>query len=298
MEKLTKIKLITLAFIAIITAIIVFVWIGYSHLNLINKQIANLENKLASSTEELNLNISKNNKVLVDEINSQRQNIGTIESKLGIYQKEVGDFSTTVNNLQKLSKTDPELLAKYSKVFFLNENYAPARIIEIPNKYKYLDSKILKIQTDTWPFLQKMIDNASNVDIPIYVDSAYRSFNEQKALKSGYKVVYGAGTSNQFSADQGYSEHQLGTTVDLLTSGIDGNIDNFEGTKAYTWLNNNAYHFGFVLSYPKDNKFYVFEPWHWRFVGVKLATDLHNQNKTFYDMDQRDIDAYLVSIFD
>ena len=40
------------------------------------------------------------------------------------------------------------------------------------------------------------------------------------------------------------------------------------------------------------------EPWHWRFVGVALATRLHNENKSFYDLTQREIDAYLVSIFD
>jgi D-alanyl-D-alanine carboxypeptidase len=60
----------------------------------------------------------------------------------------------------------------------------------------------------------------------------------------------------------------------------------------------NAYKYGFTLSYPKGNTSYVFEPWHWRFVGVKLATDLHNQGKNFYDLDQRSIDAYLVNFFD
>ena len=128
--------------------------------------------------------------------------------------------------------------------------------------------------------MQKMLDEAKRSNVTIYIASAYRSFNEQEALKQEYKVVYGAGTANQFSADQGYSEHQLGTTVDLTTTGLGGQLD------------------GFVLSYPKGNQFYVYEPWHWRFVGIKLATDLHSKNKNFYDLDQRDIDEYLVSIFD
>jgi LAS superfamily LD-carboxypeptidase LdcB len=63
-------------------------------------------------------------------------------------------------------------------------------------------------------------------------------------------------------------------------------------------MQNHAYIYGFVLSYPKNNGYYVYEPWHWRFVGVKLATDLHNQGKNFYDMDQRTIDTYLLNIFD
>ena len=200
--------------------------------------------------------------------------------------------------INKLSKTDPVLLAKYSKVFFLNENYAPPRFAEIPSEYKYSDLKDLKINDQVWPFLKKMLNRANNSDIKIYVQSAYRSFNEQAALKSQYSVIYGSGSANQFSADQGYSEHQLGTTVDLITTGLGGNLEGFEKTKAYEWLTDNAYKYGFILSYPKNNKFYIFEPWHWRFVGVKLATYLHDKNKNFYDMDQREIDEYLVSIFD
>jgi LAS superfamily LD-carboxypeptidase LdcB len=61
---------------------------------------------------------------------------------------------------------------------------------------------------------------------------------------------------------------------------------------------NNAYRFGFVLSYPKGNAYYIYEPWHFRFVGVKLATYLHDRGLHFYDIDQKEIDQYLVSIFD
>jgi len=87
--------------------------------------------------------------------------------------------------------------------------------------------------------------------------------------------------------------------VDIITPGLGGQLDDsFIPTAANTWLTANAYKYGFELSYPKDNGYYVYEPWHWRFVGVKLATDLHNQGKNFYDMDQRVIDTYLVNIFD
>jgi D-alanyl-D-alanine carboxypeptidase len=144
-----------------------------------------------------------------------------------------------------------------------------------------------------------MIDAASSSGVTIYVDSAYRSFAEQRALKGIYSVTYGAGTANSFSADQGYSEHQLGTAVDVIAPGLGGALDDrFDGTKAYSWMVANAYRFGFTLSYPKGNDYYVYEPWHWRYVGVKLATDLHNQGKNFYDLDQRTIDTYLINIFD
>jgi LAS superfamily LD-carboxypeptidase LdcB len=135
----------------------------------------------------------------------------------------------------------------------------------------------------------------SSLDLKIL--SAYRSFGEQGILKSGYKTFYGSG-ANQFSADQGYSEHQLGTTVDFTTSKLGLNFESFKNTPEYSWLATNAYKYGFTLSYPEGNSFYQFEPWHWRFVGTKLATRLHEEGKYFYDMDQRLIDQYLISIFD
>jgi D-alanyl-D-alanine carboxypeptidase len=75
-------------------------------------------------------------------------------------------------------------------------------------------------------------------------------------------------------------------------------LDGFDKTPAHQWMLKNAYKFGFVLSYPEKNSYYVFEPWHWRFVGTKLARDLRNQDQNFYDLDQRTIDTYLVNVFD
>lgn len=291
-----KILPVSLSIITLLVIVISIVNAVYTY-KLSNK-LTQLENKLSSTTSELSDSINKNHTLISSSLDQQKQSVSFIEQKLGAYQKEVGSFTTTVTTLEKLRKTDPVLLAKYSKVFFLNENYAPPRFAEIPSKYKYSDSKDLKMNDQVWPFLQKMIDRADGLNVKIFVQSAYRSFNEQGALKGQYSVVYGSGSANQFSADQGYSEHQLGTTVDLITTGLGGELEGFENTKAYEWLSNNAYKYGFILSYPKDNKFYIFEPWHWRFVGVKLATYLHDKNKSFYDMEQRDIDEYLVSIFD
>lgn len=255
-------------------------------------------NALASTTADLRSSITQTHNLLSGELNLERQNVGAIKQQLGTYQEQVGSVSNTVSTLQKLSKTDPQLLQKYSKIFFLNEYYAPARLTEVPTTYEYNESKHLKIHTDVWPHMQDMLSDAAKESIRIYVFSAYRSFNEQQALKGQYSVTYGAGSANQFSADQGYSEHQLGTTVDLITTGLNGGLDGFDGTKAYPWLKANAYKYGFILSYPENNKFYVFEPWHWRYVGIKLATYLHNQNINFYDMDQRKIDEYLVNVFE
>jgi zinc D-Ala-D-Ala carboxypeptidase len=90
----------------------------------------------------------------------------------------------------------------------------------------------------------------------------------------------------------------LGTTIDFGTPSIKGDFSKFGGTKEFEWLVNNAHKFGFILSYPKDNEYYIYEPWHWRYVGVALATRLHDEEKYFYGFSQRIIDSYLVNIFD
>lgn len=301
-SKLTKMQLVVIGFSVValvLILIIVFGWIRFHKINgqvsTLSTHLATLETKFASTTDELKGNITKTSDTLIDQLNKDRLGVSNLAQNL---RQEVGSVSSTVTTLQKLSKTDPQLLAKYSKVFFLNENYAPARLVEVPGKYSYSDTKIMKLIPEAWTHLQNLIDDANRDGIQLYVFSSYRSFSEQQALKGQYRVTYGAGTANSFSADQGYSEHQLGTTVDVIAPGQGGVLDGFDSTTAYQWLLKNAYRYGYIISYPKDNKFYTFEPWHWRFVGVKLATDLHNQGKNFYDLDQRAIDEYLVNLFD
>jgi D-alanyl-D-alanine carboxypeptidase len=189
-------------------------------------------------------------------------------------------------------------LAKYSKVFFLNENYTPPKLSEIPEEYRSPEDKDLYFHKQALPFLKKLIEAAADDGVEIKVASAYRSFDQQAELKGQYSVVYGTAAASKFSADQGYSEHQLGTTVDFTSPEIGGGLTGFSRTEAFTWLQENAYRYGFILSYPEGNSYYVYEPWHWRFVGEDLARDLHKDGANFYDLDQREIDSYLGEIFD
>lgn len=202
------------------------------------------------------------------------------------------------DELEDLAKLDPELLAKYSKVFFLNENYEPPKVVEIPAEYRSPEDRELSIRKEVLPFLKRLIEAAEDDGVEINVASAFRSFDQQAELKGQYTVTYGASSANAFSADQGYSEHQLGTTVDFTSPENGGGLSGFSRTEAFTWLEENAYRYGFILSYPEGNAYYVYEPWHWRFVGEDLARHLHKKDLNFYDLDQRDIDSYLGEIFD
>lgn len=212
------------------------------------------------------------------------------------FEDQISDITGTVGKLDKLAKTDPELLIKYSRVYFLNENYKPAKVVRINSDFVLKKEEDEYIQSQVALHLNDLLDDATEDGIDLRVVSAFRSFDEQMGLKNSYTTTYGSG-ANAFSADQGYSEHQLGTTIDLTTAQL-GGLTGFETTDAYAWLQKNAYKYGFILSYPSGNAYYIFEPWHWRFVGEKLAKRLHDDGKNFYDLDQREIDKYLISIFD
>jgi D-alanyl-D-alanine carboxypeptidase len=221
----------------------------------------------------------------------------TEQSKNADFESQIKDIGSTVGTLQKVAATDPQFLAKYSKVYFLNENYFPPDLVLIDPKLSYDPSKELYFQGKILPHLEDLLNDAVGNDIDLKILSAYRSFATQQGLKSAYTVSYGAG-ANRFSADQGYSEHQLGTAVDFTTVALKGGLSGFDKTDAYAWLQKNAYKYGFVLSYPPNNAYYIYEPWHWRYVGVELAERLHDDDKYFYELDQREINTYLVSFFD
>lgn len=250
-----------------------------------------LTNRLASTTETLRTSLSE-----------QADLIGSIQRDQEVTSRslarEIERVTGTVSDLEKLSQVDARLLQKYSKVFFLNEHYEPERLVSIDTEYLSDENRTQRFHAQAWPFLRNLLKAAARDNIELKIVSAYRSFNEQGNIKSGYTVQYGAGTANTFSADQGYSEHQLGTTIDFTTEGLNGGLDGFQDTKAYQWLLKNAYRYGFVLSYPPGNQYYLFEPWHWRFVGVDLANDLRRKKEFFYDWSQRDIDEYLLKLFD
>jgi len=279
--------------VALVAAIV-----GYSEFRIYqtNAVIQDTRSQLASTTVQLqSINeilsqVANQNATLNDAIQGE-------VTKSDAFAEQLGKVNDTVGTLDELSKLDPQLLQKYSKVYFLNENYKPAQLATIPQDDVYDKTRLYQFLFQAWPFLDKLMKAAAADGQPLEIISAYRSFSTQSALKNEYKVTYGAGTANSFSADQGYSEHQLGTALDFTTAKTGDNFNSFDATGQYTWLTNNAYKYGFVLSYPKGNKYYVYEPWHWRFVGVDLATRIHAEGKHFYDLDQRDIDDYLLLIF-
>jgi len=244
-----------------------------------------------SDIETILLAAQENNTTLADALNAAKEKAEALD-------KQFKRVNSNVADLEKITKTDPELLQKYSKIFFLNENYVPLDLTNIPTQYTFNQDKIYKIHSEVWPNLKDLLEDAKDKGLSLQIISAFRSFTEQAQLKGAYTVNYGAGSANQFSADQGYSEHQLGTTVDFTNPTVADTFSGFSKSSEYAWLKENAYKYGFTLSYPENNSSYQFEPWHWRFVGISLAKDLHTEGKNFYDLTQREIDSYIVNLFD
>ena len=266
----------------------------------LQENVVDITNKLLKEQENASSTISE----LANQLSSTNENLADTTEDLEReqnrnedFEKQIRSISGTVKDLDKLSKTDAELLEKYSRTYFLNENFVPMKLSQIDTKYVMPGKKDQYFHGNAIEFLEEMLDDAKEAGYDIRIISAYRSFDEQEDLKGQYTQVYGSG-SNAFSADQGYSEHQLGTTVDLIDLETGAITQDFANTEAYKWLVNNAHRYGFILSYPEDNTFYIYEPWHWRFVGVDLARDLHREDAHFYDWDQRKIDEYLIKIFD
>lgn len=254
-------------------------------------QIENSNNSIVVAEETFNKKIKEFGELFLSTLSEEQKKNSNLQDQLS-------GITDTVEDLEKLSLTDKELLKKYSKAYFLNEHFVPISLDKINEKYLNANSTNTQIHSDVEPFLEDLLDDAQDDGLGLRVLSAYRSFGTQSALKANYTFTYGAGTANKFSADQGYSEHQLGTTVDFTTVNTGGALEGFDKTPEYKWLQENAHEYGFILSYPSGNVYYKFEPWHWRFVGVDLAEKLEDDNMNFYDMDQRVIDTYLIKIFD
>ena len=253
-----------------------------------NVRVLDYEDILAQKEEQLNAH--------KEFIRVLREQSTAATYSFSYMQNLIEEATQAVTDIKKLEEADRELLAKYSKVFFLNEHYTPKNPAYIPSQW-VLSSTHLQVAGEVLPFLTDMLSIMQTTSLTPRVVSAFRSYEYQSDLKGRNTVTYGADTANQFVADQGYSEHQLGTTIDVVSTDIGSDLLKFDSTDEYKWLVRNAYQFGFVLSYPENNTYYEFEPWHWRFVGVELATFLHEQNKYFYDLTQREIDTYRLDMF-
>lgn len=160
---------------------------------------------------------------------------------------------------------DASITKVFNKKHSVGENYEPSDLVSIGGQ------RLRKEAADSLTLMQKVTTSLSAA-------SGYRSYATQKTLYDNYVKQDGQAEADRYSARPGYSEHQTGLTMDFAP--ID---DSFKNFAAYKFLTENGYKYGWVLRYPADKEVvtgYMSEPWHWRYVGVDVATDMHNKGVT------------------
>lgn len=115
--------------------------------------------------------------------------------------------------------------------------------------------------------------------------STYRSFEYQTDLYQRYVDQDGEEEADRYSARPGYSEHQTGLAFDIgeLNVTEDWASERFGETEAGKWIAANAHRFGFIMRYPEGKEFvtgYMYESWHFRYVGVEIAESIYKNNST------------------
>jgi ribosomal protein L20 len=128
----------------------------------------------------------------------------------------------------------------------------------------------------------ELVNAAKEEDYYIRGVSGYRSYNYQDSLYNKYVTSDGKENADRYSARAGYSEHQTGLALDI--SNNKSTYMDFESTKEFEWMKNNAHKYGFILRYPKDKEKitgYMYEAWHYRFVGTEIATYIKKHNITY-----------------
>lgn len=174
----------------------------------------------------------------------------------------------------KASKLDV-IVNKYYK---LDKDYEPKDLTVINSKFASGTQKLRKEAADKF---EEMASDMLKENLKIYAGSTYRSYSYQEGLYNRYVKKDGFKEAETYSARAGYSEHQLGLAVDI----VNGKWNYLsEGDKEYTWLINNSYKYGFILRYPHESEYitgYVFEDWHFRYLGIDLATKVYESKLTY-----------------
>lgn len=165
-----------------------------------------------------------------------------------------------------------------NKYYKLDKDYEPEDLTVINSKFASGTQKLRKEAADKF---EEMASDMLKENLKIYAGSTYRSYSYQEGLYNRYVKKDGFKEAETYSARAGYSEHQLGLAVDI----VNGKWNYLsEGDKEYTWLINNSYKYGFILRYPHESEYitgYVFEDWHFRYLGIDLATKVYESKLTY-----------------
>ncbi len=169
--------------------------------------------------------------------------------------------------------------------YLLPSSYTPPNLVEpdIPFSFDYRDDK-RKLRKPAASALEKMFRAARKKKLILCGVSGYRSYERQRQIYLRNISIYGTDTTDTFSAMPGSSEHQTGLTIDISCRQVSYLLtQNFASTKEGKWVAKNAHKYGYIVRYPSGKSKitgYQFEPWHIRYVGVRMATYLYKNKLT------------------
>ena len=198
-------------------------------------------------------------KPVTNNSNNQTQNNNSEPAPSAPVVNQDGSFTTSKGfhgeTRNGITYIDGVLIA--NKTYALPKSYAPGGLTG-----------------ETSKAFNTMKSAAAQEGISIWVASGFRSYDLQNRLWTNRKNKNGIAFADAGTARPGHSEHQTGLAMDINM--VD---DAFENTAAGQWLFKNAYKYGFILRYPRGKTGetgYKYESWHYRYVGVDLATKLYN----------------------
>jgi len=180
-------------------------------------------------------------------------------------------------NIKEINNPD-SIYVLVNKNNKLPSNFIPHNL-ELINKDYSNEKKYLRLEAKE--AFENLCLEAKNNNFKITAASTYRPYEYQEKLYNNYVKEKGFEYAENCSARPGHSEHQTGLAVDV--AGSIGTYDDFEKTKEFNWMLNNAYKYGFILRYPKGKEHitgFKYEPWHYRYVGFPLSLIIHNNNLT------------------
>ena len=118
----------------------------------------------------------------------------------------------------------------------------------------------------------EMAEAAAADGISLWINSGYRSYQEQEELYNGYASERGTEAADEVSSRPGHSEHQTGLAFDVNDTSF-----GFENSPEADWLNAHCAEYGFIIRFPEGkDKYtgYTYEPWHIRYLGTRLAKEV------------------------
>lgn len=184
-------------------------------------------------------------------------------------------YYTYTNKAKDLNKITI-IVNKYN---YLTRDYVPKNLESIPLSYARSGMKLVNVAKDAYVEMAKA---AEKQKLKLVVTSSYRDYEYQEDIYNRYVKSDGKEAADTYSGRPGFSEHQTGLAVDLYNG--KKLYTEFENTKEFDWMQDNAYKYGFILRFPKDKDNitgYQYESWHYRYVGKEIAQYINEHDITY-----------------